>query len=119
MSCYTAIRMRTMRVEIGQYKGRSLSPALQRALIDEHLRRNFMAFTRRVFATVVPGEELHLNWHLEAIAVELARLMRGSNRRLLITVPPRHLKSIMTTIAFPAFMLGHDPAKKIVCVSYS
>jgi hypothetical protein len=38
---------------------------------------------------------------------------------LLITIPPRHLKSICTSVAFPAWMLGHDPTRRIICASYS
>jgi len=30
-------------------------------------------------------------------------------RRLVITVPATHLKSILASVAFPAFLLGHDP----------
>jgi predicted phage terminase large subunit-like protein len=33
-------------------------------------------------------------------------------------MPPRSLKSIVTTIAFTAWLLGHDPATKIICASY-
>src|SRR4051812_35477809 len=36
-----------------------------------------------------------------------------------MTVPPRNLKSICTSVAFPAFLLGHDPTSRILCVSYS
>jgi predicted phage terminase large subunit-like protein len=68
---------------------------------------------------VVPGESLHLNWHILAMAHVLEQVRAGKIKRLIITVPPRHLKSIMASVAFPAFILGHDPAKKIVAVSYS
>jgi len=34
-------------------------------------------------------------------------------------VPPRHLKSITASVASPAFVLGHDPTTKFVCLSYS
>ncbi|NIV77151.1 MAG: terminase, partial [Gammaproteobacteria bacterium] len=33
--------------------------------------------------------------------------------------PPRSLKSIAVSVAFPAYVLGRDPRQKIVCVSYS
>ena len=33
-------------------------------------------------------------------------------------MPPRHLKSITTAVAFPAFMLGHDPSLKFMVASY-
>jgi predicted phage terminase large subunit-like protein len=102
---------------------RSNPPALgdnvQRALMDELLRRDFVSFIRRSFETVVPGEKLHLNWHIRAMAHELDQVRAGKVKRLIITVPPRHLKSITASVAFPAFILGHDPAKKIVAVSYS
>jgi predicted phage terminase large subunit-like protein len=53
------------------------------------------------------------------MAHELSMVMRGENRRLIITIPPRHLKSICTSVALPAFILGHDPTRRIICVSYS
>jgi predicted phage terminase large subunit-like protein len=40
-------------------------------------------------------------------------------RRLIINMPPRSLKSIAASVAFPAFVLGHDPSRRIICVSYS
>jgi predicted phage terminase large subunit-like protein len=38
---------------------------------------------------------------------------------MIITVPPRNLKSICASVALPAFALGHDPACKFICVSYA
>ena len=43
----------------------------------------------------------------------------ASCKRLIINVPPRHLKSHATSIAFPAWVLGHEPAKQILCVTYA
>ena len=34
-------------------------------------------------------------------------------------MPPRSLKSISASVAFPAFILGRDPSRRIICVSYS
>ena len=96
-----------------------LSPAARRALVDECMRQDLVAFIRRTFETVVPGESLHLNWHIRAMAHALEQVRSGLVKRLIITVPPRHLKSITTSVAFPAYVLGHDPSKKFVCVSYS
>ena len=47
---------------------------------------------------------------------ELVRL--GKLRRLLVNVPPRSLKSIVYSVALPAFILGHDPSKRLIVVSY-
>jgi predicted phage terminase large subunit-like protein len=97
----------------------SLSPALQRAYVDAQIKSNLALFVQRAFETVVPGELLHLNWHLHAIAHVLQQVMDGRIKRLIITIPPRSLKSITASVAFPAYLLGHDPSKKIICVSYS
>ena len=40
-------------------------------------------------------------------------------KRLIITLPPRNLKSISASVAFPAWALGRDPKLRIVCASYS
>jgi hypothetical protein len=42
----------------------------------------------------------------------------GECRRLILCVPPRSGKSIAVSIAFPAWVLGRDPRKKIMCMSY-
>jgi len=97
----------------------ALSPLAQRELVDELMRRNLVAFVRRCFETVAPGETLRMNWHIDAMAHALEEVRRGKIKRLIITIPPRHLKSITTSVAFPAFLLGHDPSSKIICVSYS
>jgi hypothetical protein len=39
-------------------------------------------------------------------------------QRLVITVPPRYLKSISVAVAFPAWWLGKDPSIKIMVASY-
>ena len=49
----------------------------------------------------------------------LRRVRHGEIRRLIINMPPRSLKSIAASVAFPAFVLGHDPSRRIICVSYS
>ena len=59
------------------------------------------------------------NWHIEAMTHALERVLRGQTKRLLITVPPRSLKSICASVALPAFALGQDPTQRIICVSYS
>ncbi len=43
----------------------------------------------------------------------------GETNRLIVTIPPRHLKSITISVSWVAFMLGHHPDLRFVCVSYS
>ena len=91
----------------------------QRALLDAILRNDFCAFVQKAFPVVSGGDVFSPNWHIEAIAYALTRVMRGEIKRLIITVPPRSLKSICASVAFPAFLLGHDPTRRIICVSYA
>jgi predicted phage terminase large subunit-like protein len=83
------------------------------------LRTNMNAFVHKVFSTLAPGQTFVPSWHLEAIAYQLERLRRGEITRLIINMPPRSLKSVTASVAFPAFVLGHDPTRRIICVSYS
>lgn len=90
----------------------------QRAF-DELLRQDFGAFLRKAFPWVSGGATLAWNWHLDAIAYQLERVSHGDCKRLLVTMPPRNLKSIMISVAWVAWRLGHDPSLNFVCVSYS
>ena len=83
------------------------------------LRTNLNAFVHKVFCTLALGQAFVRSWHLQAIAYELERLRRGEITRLIINMPPRSLKSVTASVAFPAFVLGHDPTRRIICVSYS
>ena len=91
----------------------------RQATLDAILRMEFAFFLRKVFETVSPGDDLHWNWHLDAFAWQLDRVRTGETNRLIVTIPPRHLKSITISVAWPAFMLGHHPDLRFVCVSYS
>ena len=79
-----------------------------REVLQAILRQDLTAFTQRCFQTVVPGQTYLSNWHIEAITYQLERCRRRAIRRLIITLPPRNLKSICASVAFPAFALGHD-----------
>ena len=92
---------------------------LTRAQYDFLLRRDFATFAARCFHELNPQTELAINWHLEVIAAKLTAVRQGRIRRLIINLPPRHLKSLMASIAFPAWCLGLDPSAQILCVSYA
>ena len=92
---------------------------LSRAEYDTLLRHDFCTFAARSFYDLNPQTELALNWHLEVIAAKLTDVRNGKIRRLIINLPPRSLKSLMSSIAFPAWCLGHDPSAQILCVSYA
>jgi predicted phage terminase large subunit-like protein len=83
------------------------------------LRSDLGYFAERCFYELNPQAAFLTNWHIEVIAAKLAAVREGKIRRLIINLPPRHLKSLMASIAFPAWCLGHDPSAQILCVSYA
>jgi predicted phage terminase large subunit-like protein len=83
------------------------------------LRTDFRAFVEYVFGLLRPGEPFKPNWHIDAMAHKVSQVASGEVKRLIITVPPRHLKSIIASVALPAWYLGHNPSERVVAVSYS
>ncbi len=82
------------------------------------IRNDFQSFLKKVFETVSLGEEFLPNWHIVAIVWHIEMVMRGDTRNLMLNVPPRTLKSIIVSVAWPAFILGHDPTRRIFVVSH-
>src|SRR3981189_2046377 len=91
----------------------------QQELLRVYLRNDFCGFVQKVFETVNPGVTFSRNWSTEAVSHALQKVASGATTRLIINIPPRNLKSICSSVALPAFLLGHNPTKKIICVSYS
>jgi hypothetical protein len=89
--------------------------------LDFYLRRDLAGFTEAMLDVIAPSafQSFTPSWHHEAIAHQLMRVWRGECRRLIIVAPPRTLKSVMTSVAFPAWCLGHDPTRRFLCASHS
>ncbi len=92
---------------------------LDRKYLDLKLRHDLATFIHRSFLTIAPGQPYLHNWHIEAIAWHLEQCAKGVIKRLLITLPPRSLKSICASVAFVAWLLGRDPSARVICASYS
>ncbi len=92
---------------------------MTRVELQALLRLDFASFIERSFYELNPQTDYLHNWHIEVIAEALEQCRTGKLRRLIINVPPRSLKSHMASIAFPAYLLGHEPSSLIVCASYA
>jgi predicted phage terminase large subunit-like protein len=84
----------------------------------ERARRSLAEFVRQSWSIVEPAEFCD-NWHLGAIAAHLEGVSRGQIRRLLITVPPRHGKSLIASTMFPAWVWVTNPQTRFLCASYA
>src|SRR5215469_6468746 len=92
---------------------------LSPAEYDAILRSDLGFFAERCFHELNPRTPFAPGWHHEVIAAKLTAVHQGKIRRLIINLPPRHLKSHLASVAFPAWCLGHRPTAQILCVSYA
>ncbi|MGE4303222.1 MAG: phage terminase large subunit [Novosphingobium sp.] len=88
------------------------------AAIRAAARENLDIFFMRCFEQI-NGVPIKMNWHIEAVCHQLERIARGECRRLVVSQPPRYLKTSLASIAFPAWLLGRNPKCRIICASYS
>ena len=82
------------------------------------LRRDFTSFNERAFYQLNPGTRFHCSPHNEVLASRLEQCRLGKIKRLIVNVPPRSLKSHGVSVSYCAWLLGHDPAVRIICASY-
>jgi predicted phage terminase large subunit-like protein len=89
------------------------------AALIEVCRRDFYSFAMLCLAELNPGAPILHNYHLEALAFRLTQVINGQCQNLMINMPPRYAKSIFTSIALPAYLLGHQPTRQVLVISHS
>jgi len=82
-------------------------------------RENFSFFIREAFKVINPGTKFICNWHIDLICHYLDGIYSGKIKRLIINIPPRSLKSTIVSVCWPAWLIGNNPSKRIICASYS
>ena len=91
-------------------------------LSEEELHRltqtDFALFVQTMYLSVKSSEPLIWAPFLDLICSRLEDIAHGRRRHLIITVPPRSLKSFCVSVCLPAFVLGHYPDEEIMVVSY-
>jgi hypothetical protein len=85
----------------------------------EKYRRSLREFTKAAWPTIEPGVDFQNNWHIDAISDHLEAVVNGDIKRLIINVPPRHMKSISVAVAMPAWTWVSQPHKKFLYASYA
>lgn len=81
--------------------------------VSEAARRRFPWFIRRLFPVYTAGR------HLTILAEALDRTARTPGGRLIVTMPPRHSKSLHVSEHFPAWYLGRYPERRVIAASHS
>jgi hypothetical protein len=63
--------------------------------------------------------EYKTNWHHKVLIDKLEAVESGKIKRLIVTMPPRHGKSEIVSVQFPAWAIGKNPDRNIIEASYS
>lgn len=85
----------------------------------ELMSRSMYEFIKGAWATLEPGRQFYDNWHIEAICEHLEAVSRGELQRLIINIPPRHMKSLTCAVAFPCWTWINKPHTQFLFASYA
>lgn len=86
---------------------------------DEFIECDFPTFIGKTIEKVDPAAQYLSNWHIDLVAEYLEAARKSQITRLIINMPPRSLKSVCVSVAWPAWILGHDPTSRIIAASYA
>jgi predicted phage terminase large subunit-like protein len=101
-----------------------MNPAVMLDLVKREQERraasgSLYEFVKQSWHVVEPGIPFIPSWHIETICEHLEAVSAGDIHRLLINIPPRHSKSTIVSVMWPAWEWLTDPAQKFLCASYS
>ena len=71
---------------------------------QDKARNNFIDFVRYVWPSAILGE------HHKRMASAFDRIAKGTLKRLIVNMPPRHTKSEFASYLLPAYLMGRNPA---------
>lgn len=80
------------------------------------MRLDFVMFCKAAWAQIAP-QKLVWNWHLDAICEHMVALTRGEIRFLMISLPPRHTKSLIASVMWPVWHWLHKPGTQFLSAS--
>lgn len=84
----------------------------------EKLSGSLRLFIPQAWPLVEPSTFIP-NWHIDAIAEHLEAITAGDIQDLLITMPPRHSKSLIVSVLWPAWEWINLPFYRWVFASYA
>src|SRR5690349_2789527 len=81
--------------------------------------RSLAEYTQQAWHIVEPGTEYSHNWHIEAICEHLEAVSRGDIHDLIINIPPRCMKSLLTCVMWPTWTWIAYPESRWMFLSYA
>ena len=93
------------------------SATLQHAAFNAALRNHLPTFAAKALPHL-RNVKLAPMGHITLMLAALERFRDGSIQKLQISIPPRLLKSLLATVIYVAWLVGKDPAKKVLIVNH-
>ena len=81
-------------------------------------RLDFGVFAVVMFPELHNGEQMVPAPYVNLMAEALMAVRDGAEKRLIFNLPPGHMKSLIISVLFSAWLLGIEPSKRILCISY-
>lgn len=81
--------------------------------------RRLSHFAEKSWHLLEPGRLFIPGWHIDAIAEHLQAVIDGQLRNLVINIPPRHMKSLLVSVLFPAWGWTRRPNLRWLFASYA
>jgi len=90
-------------------------------IVDElaERRKNKAAYDDLIDFAKAMMPEFLVGKHHRILADELMAIEAGDRDRICVNIPPRHGKSQLVSIFYPAWFLGRNPGKKVMMVSHT
>lgn len=76
-------------------------------------------FAVEAWPVLEPSVEFVSGWHIDAICEHLEACTRGDIKRLVINIPPRCMKSLLTCVMWPCWVWTFWPSSRWLFSSYS
>jgi hypothetical protein len=93
-------------------------PSLRDEIDAEMASRRLGEFVRQAWPVVEPSTPFVPGWHIDAIIEHLEAVTYGQIRNLLMNVPPRHMKSLLVAVFWPAWEWIRWPERRWLYSSY-
>lgn len=88
--------------------------------VEAHLAAaSLREFIELAWPVIEPGTTFKPGRHIDAICTALEHVTNGECKRLIVNVPPRHMKSLIISVAWPAWVWLKRPETRFLCASYA
>jgi predicted phage terminase large subunit-like protein len=90
-----------------------------RSEMNRVFRADLYSFVKGAFRELEPGTTFASAPYLKVLCHALMEVELGNTTRLIVNMPPRTLKSLVTSVIWVAWMLMRNPSKKIAIICHN